>query len=99
MTSEEERSAFEHLASGKLNLWPEIGSRTFLQAFGKPTDQFDQSGDWIVVQPDRYRYAVAETDGVLVRMVLREYLACEVVWGPSQFSVKDSKAAILSQIN
>jgi hypothetical protein len=32
------------------------------------------------VQPDRYRYVVAESDGVLVRIVLREYLGCEVRW-------------------
>jgi len=78
--SEEERSAFEQLSSGKLDLWPEIGSRAFLRAFGKSPDRFEQSGDWIVVQPGRYRYAVAEKRGVLVRMVLSEYLACEVVW-------------------
>ncbi len=58
----------------------EIGSRVFLRAFGKSPDWFKQSVDWIVVQPDRYRYAVTETCRVLVRMVLSEYLACEVVW-------------------
>ena len=78
--SAEEISAFEQLADGKLDLWPEIGSRAFLRAFGKSPDQLPLSRDWIVVQPDRYRYAVAETGGVIVRMVLSEYLACEVVW-------------------
>ncbi len=78
--SEEERSAFEHLTSEKLSFWPEIGSRAFLRAFGTSPDWFKQSVDWIVVQPDRYRYAVTETCRVLVRMVLSEYLACEVVW-------------------
>ena len=42
-------------------------------------ETFDECG-WVVVQPDRYRYAVVETGGVVVRMVLSEYLACEVVW-------------------
>ena len=78
--SDEEISAFEQLADGKLDLWPEIGSRAFLRAFGKSPDRLPLSSDWIVVQPDRYRYAVAETGGVIVRMVLSEYLACEVVW-------------------
>jgi hypothetical protein len=73
-----ERSAFEQLISRKLDLWPEIGSRAFLRAFGKPPDRFEQSGDWIIVQPGRYRYAIVEADGVLVRMVLSEYLACSV---------------------
>ena len=78
--SDEERSSFEQTVTDKIGLWPEIGSRAFLRAFGKSPDRLPLSGDWIVVQPDRYRYAVAETGGVIVRMVLSEYLACEVVW-------------------
>lgn len=78
--SEEERLAFELLTADKLDLWPEIGSRAFLRAFGKSPDRLEHSGDWIVVQRGRYRYAVSEADGVIVRMVLSEYLACEVVW-------------------
>jgi len=76
----EERAAFERLTPEKLDLWPEFGSRSFLRAFGKSPDRFKQSGDWIVVQQARYRYAVAEAGGLLTRMVLSEYLACEVVW-------------------
>ncbi len=75
-----ERSAFDQLATDKPELWPEIGSRAFLRALCKFPDRFEHSGDWIVVQPGRYRYAVAETGGVLVRMVLSEYLACMVSW-------------------
>lgn len=78
--SDSEISAPAQLADGKLDLCPEIGSRAFLRTFGKPPDRLPLSGDWIVVQPDRYRYAVAETGGVIVRMVLSEYLGCEVVW-------------------
>ena len=78
--SEEEQAAFENLTSDKLELWPEIGSRAFLRACGKSPDRFEQSGGWVVVQPGRYRYAVVETIGVLVRMVLSEYLACAVSW-------------------
>lgn len=78
--SDGEISAFEQLVSGKFDLWPEIGSRAFLRVLGKSPDRFPLSGDWIVVQRGRYRYAVSEADGVIVRMVLSEYLACEVVW-------------------
>jgi hypothetical protein len=78
--SEQERETFERVTSGELQPWPEIGSRAFLRAWGKKPDQFRHLGDWIVVQPGRYRYAVVETGGVLVRIVLSEYLACEVVW-------------------
>jgi len=76
----EERAAFGRLTPEKLDLWPEFGSRAFLLTFGKSPDRLKKSGDWIVVQPARYRYAVAETGGVLTRMILSEYLACEVVW-------------------
>lgn len=80
--SEDERAAFEHgaMVFDGPQLWPEIGSRAFFRACGVPPDPHPQAGGWIVVQPGRYRYAVAETGGVMVRLVLSEYLACEVVW-------------------
>jgi len=80
MLNEEKRLAFEQPTANRLKFWPEIGSRSFLRAFGKFPDRLEQSGEWIMVQPDRYRYAVAETNGVLVRMVLSEYLCCMVHW-------------------
>ncbi|MEJ2705957.1 MAG: hypothetical protein P8Z79_26245 [Sedimentisphaerales bacterium] len=79
--SDEERLAFEQFATDdKVHFWPEIGSRAFLRALGKSPDGLSFSKGWVVVQPHRYRYAVLETGGVLVRMVLSEYLACEVIW-------------------
>jgi len=73
--------AFEQVAGGdRIGLWPDIGSRSFRRAFGKSPDRLPFTGGWVVVQPDRYRYVVVETGGVLVRMVLSEYPACEVVW-------------------
>lgn len=36
--------------------------------------------DWVVVQPNLYRYLVTIRNGVNVRMVIGEYLGCEVVW-------------------
>lgn len=60
--SDAQRSAFELVASDdKIDLWPEIGSRAFLRAFGKSPDRLPFSGGWVVVQPERYRYAVIET--------------------------------------
>ena len=39
------------------------------------------SDSWQDVQDGVYRYAVAQVpEGILVRMVLHEYLACEVGW-------------------
>jgi hypothetical protein len=60
--------------------WPEIGSRQFYRACGKPPDNLPLIGGWLIMQPGRYRYSVEETGGILVRMVLSEYLACSVSW-------------------
>jgi hypothetical protein len=37
--------------------------------------------DWIEVQPDSYRFlAVDDVGGIVIRIVMSEYLACEVAW-------------------
>jgi hypothetical protein len=39
------------------------------------------TNDWIDVQEDCYRYMASDDgDSIRVKMVIREYLACEVVW-------------------
>jgi hypothetical protein len=43
-----------------------------MRASGAKPDLFPQIGDWIIVQPDRYRYAVKESGGISVRIVLSE---------------------------
>jgi hypothetical protein len=73
------RGEFERAGAGELRGWPEIGSRAFLRAAGA-SPYADQGGPWVLVQENRYRYAVDQSGGVLVRMVLGEYLACEVEW-------------------
>jgi len=80
--ADHERAAFEHenVAFGALQGWPEIGTRAFYRASGENPDGRTQVNGWDIVQPGRYRYAVAETGGILVRIVLSEYLACEVSW-------------------
>lgn len=78
LMSEEQRSSFEFPDNSATALWPEIGSRAFIRAakqFGSPS-----SGQWIVVQPGRYRYLVSQSDGDFVQIVLSEYLACRVAW-------------------
>jgi hypothetical protein len=57
---------------GVLHRWPEVGSRAFIRACKNPG-----AGPWVVVQPERFRYRVDSTE---VRMVVRDYLACVVVW-------------------
>ena len=58
-------------------LWAEVGSRMMQRmAIGDL-----QPGGWVEVQPRTYRYAVYQLpEQTLVRMVLRDYLACEVAW-------------------
>jgi len=56
--------------------WPEVGSR----AMQRLAATFPAGADWILVQAGRYRYMTAVSDAVVVRMVLSEYLACEVTW-------------------
>lgn len=73
------RSKFEHVDSGELGGWPEIGSRAFHRACNAEP-YAEEVGPWISVQDNRYRYSVDQHGGVLVRMVLAEYLACEVEW-------------------
>lgn len=69
------RVAFEVPPVG--SLYPEVGSRAMVRMFehGVP------SPSWLVVQPGRYRSLVSPGEPLLVRLVIGEYLACEVVWG------------------
>ncbi|MCR9254684.1 MAG: hypothetical protein NXI16_01140 [Alphaproteobacteria bacterium] len=70
----EEREAF--FSMPMIEVWPEVGSRMMTRVF---TGQ-DMEDGWIVVQDGVYRFAVAEDDGFAVKIVLREYLAAEVIW-------------------
>ncbi len=76
LLSEEERVRFE--SSPDTGLLPEVGSRAMQRGINLGTPGF--SSEWVVVQKNRYRYLAAITGGLVVRMVLSEYLACEVIW-------------------
>lgn len=73
--SEEERRSFESVPNAPY--WPEVGSRAMIRIVEGGTDVVD---GWVVVQPGRYRYLASAADGILVRIVLSEYLGCEAVW-------------------
>ncbi len=72
--SAERRREFE--TPPPVDAWPEIGSRAFLKALVVGDTPYFDDG-WQVVQEGRYRYLFSTTG---VRMVIGEYLACEVVW-------------------
>jgi hypothetical protein len=60
-------------------VFPEIGSRAFNETLISNNEVFLQLG-WRVVQQDQYRYLVSYSHGMHVRIVLGEYLACEICW-------------------
>ena len=40
--------------------------------------------DWVEVQGGLYRYlAISDSGGVAIRIVIADYVACEVAWGTS----------------
>ena len=76
--SRQQCSSFETLSTERV--WPEIGSRAFLRAAAVGDEAFLEEGSWAVLQEGRYRYAVSHSVQIVVRFVLSEYLACEVIW-------------------
>lgn len=74
--SQEQIHRFE--AVPDIAVWPEIGSRAFVRTCVAAGQAFAEGG-WQIVQPGRYRYLVDDS-GMTVRIVLSEYLACEVSW-------------------
>lgn len=78
LMSEQEREEFEGSECG-LALWPEVGSRAMMRTLVVGNEAF--GAGWLEVQPGRYRYRVSQEDGQRIQFVIREYLACEVVWG------------------
>jgi len=76
--SDEQRIAFESASVSSISLWPEIGSRAFRRAV--KSCPISYKNGWLTVQANRYRYFVDQTGGLMIQMVLSEYLACRVVW-------------------
>lgn len=78
--SSEARRHFEEVPPS--SAWPEVGTRAMQRmAISMGNDAVIYS-DWIEVQEGQYRYfAFAAGAPVLVRIVIGEYLACEVIWG------------------
>ena len=73
--SDGQRDLFEQSAA-QYDLWPDVGSR-MMQRMAEG----DLERGWVVVQRGIYRYMAVQRPGeVLVRSVIREYLATEVSW-------------------
>jgi hypothetical protein len=67
-----QRNAFESVA--ELEVFPEVGSRGMQRMLVPGT----QVSKWIEVQNDVYRYQVVCAKKVAVKIVLQNYLACQV---------------------
>ena len=61
-------------------VWPEVGTRAMQRMVVAMPTQSVIGLDWIDVQEDQYRYFAIAEGPVMVRMVIGEYLACEVIW-------------------
>ena len=70
----EERAAFERADAGPG--WPEVGSRMLTRV----VEGHDLVNGWVLVQEGVYRYAVTHSGSFVVKMVMAEYLAAEVIW-------------------
>ncbi len=84
LLNEDRRAAFD--AEHSSEMFPEVGSRALQRVIEhNPGPPFGSERivmqDWVDVQEGRYRYLAFDDHGtVTVRIVLSEYLACEVVW-------------------
>lgn len=74
LLSAAQREVFE--AAPDISIWPEVGTRAMQRA----ACGYDLIDGWVQVQPNRYRYLVVAGGEVTVRIVLSEYLACELIW-------------------
>lgn len=73
--SDDQRDHFE--SAPEANVWPEVGSRAMQRML--IADQAYACG-WITVQEGRYRFLAVAESSLMVRGVISEYLAFEVVW-------------------
>jgi hypothetical protein len=76
------RDHFETLP--ETTLWPELGSRAMQRMVVSMAGPSVIGLDWIEVQQGQYRYFAIAEGPVMVRVVIGEYLACEVIWSEEQ---------------
>lgn len=62
---------------GSSSLWPEVGSRSFVQLLTGGQSAFYK---WLIVQEGNYAYAIGQGAGDWVKLIIGDYLACHVAW-------------------
>lgn len=78
---EESRSGFEEQGDGAQQVFsgvPEVGSRALQRLLVVGSQGFREK--WVEVQQGIYRFRVTDDNGLTVKIVLREYLACQLIW-------------------
>lgn len=65
--------------------WLEVGTRAMQRMVVNTPSNVVRATSWAEVQESQYRYFAIAQGSVLVRFVIGEYLACEVMWGEDQF--------------
>lgn len=69
----------EFISSTELQTFPEVGSRALHNVVLNENNEV--FSNWVTVQPDNYYYSVISSFGrTTVRIIIREYLAGEVIW-------------------
>ncbi len=77
LMTDDERVVFER-GDDAFVIWPEVGSRAMQRLIVAGTDAIVEG--WLVVQEGNYRFRTSQANGLIVKIVLREYLGCEIVW-------------------
>ncbi len=65
-----------------VSAWPEVGSRAMQRMF--VAGDTISGPDWIDVQKGQYRYLAVAEGAVMIRFVVGEYLACEIIWSEGE---------------
>ena len=76
LLSDQQRENFENPEASAA--WPEVGSRAMQHLVVVGSDV--SSSGWLDVQLGRYRLHASRGNGIEVRIVVHEYLACFVQW-------------------
>lgn len=60
------------------SLLPEVGTRALVKILS------ESGSAWQIVQKGQYRFMVGIANGIIIKLVISEYLACEVIWSENQ---------------
>jgi hypothetical protein len=64
------------LENVRASSWPEVGRRMMTRL----DSEVDLDDGWVIVQDDICRYAILQEGTLLVRSMIHNYLASEVLW-------------------